>query len=153
MQYFATLNYFNPSSNGNSSSNGGCGCATADDQNVPPQQSTTATTENEEEYWLTDEIIDVPLISTSNSQIQSPHITNMKNYDSKKRTTFYNNNADNLSNDSSDPPSVTNAQLNENDVTSSSSSTFLNKINKNEVRMQYVTKLLSFFKNSINTFK
>ena len=81
MQYFATLNYFNPSSNGNSSSNVGCGCATADDQNVPPQQSTTATTENEEEYWLTDEIIDVPLISTSNSQIQSPHITNMKNYD------------------------------------------------------------------------
>jgi len=96
MQYFATLSYFNPAAS----------------------LAEVAAVENGgDEYWLTNEIIDVPLVSP---QVQSPESCGKRFGES-------------ASINSSGP------SMNNDDVTSSSSSNYLAKGNKCRVRIFEMT--------------
>jgi len=101
MQYFATLSYFNP---------------TASLSEDSPSQAAAVETGGDE-YWLTNEIIDVPLVSP---QVQSPESCGKRFGES-------------ASINSSGP------SMNNDDVTSSSSSNYLAKGNKCRVRIFEMT--------------
>jgi len=103
MQYFATLNHFNPT-------------ASFTDQ-------TTQVETGGEEYWLTDDIIDIPIVSPSCSpQVQSPNVIH------KFRTSM---NGESVSINSSGPSMIND------DITSSSSSNYLTKVNKKRVKILF----------------
>ena len=106
MQYFATLNYFNQTHD----------------------ELVSQTENDEDEFWLSDEIID-----SSAAIPRSPKVANSPSlYQQSPKTTVSNNESfydfDALSNSSD-----LSVNINDNDITSSSSSTDLNKIYKNKV--------------------
>lgn len=122
MQYFATLNYFNPSASSTVFEEG------SDDLliGMDNKAKSTSHAKDEDEYWLTDDIIDVQI--NSPTQSNSPHSLSSPIKNSKQTELEF----DNMSS-ISDPslnPSLN--AMNEHDVISSSSSTNLNKINKNQ---------------------
>lgn len=110
MQYFATLNYFNPTSSSTATN--------LDDNRVDNDKIKKV----DEEYWLPDEIIDVQIQSPKDSQ---SNLQNVKKASIKRHDFDF----DELSNSSD----LSMNNINENETISSSSSTNSNKINKNGV--------------------
>ena len=120
MQYFATLNYFNPTSN-----------STINPDDIRTNDDKIK--EVDEEYWLPDDIIDV--------QPQSPKDSNLPKVkkSSIKRHAFE---FDEMSNSSD----LSANNMNENETISSSSSTNSNKINKvNILLTNFLTNFHSFY--------